>query len=179
MIATAQSKKSSTSHVISVAKFQRFFQTVANPAVDKEDLKCYSDFINHKFHDLLLRGEATAKANSRVFMGRSICRLPTAFRNISRNSRSRAKRSTRGQFLEQLAARPPLNPSYGEDVEDRLPEIAGRLERSARSHLWHHRCQSEEPGIRARAEVLSHFRSAAVVCDNGRVVGAAFSWIQR
>jgi stage III sporulation protein SpoIIIAA len=27
-------------------------------------------------------------------------------------------------------------------------------------------------------EVLSHFRSAAVVCDNGRVVGAAFSWIQ-
>lgn len=102
MIATAQSKKSSTSHVISVAKFQRFFQTVASPDVDKEDLKCYSDFINHKFHDLLLRGEATAKANSRVFMGRSICRLPTAFRNISRNSRSRAKRSTCGRFSNSL-----------------------------------------------------------------------------
>jgi hypothetical protein len=27
--------------------------------------------------------------------------------------------------LEQLAARPPLNLSYGEDVDDRLPEIAG------------------------------------------------------
>lgn len=30
-------------------------------------------------------------------------------------------------ILEQLAARPPLNPSYDEDVEDRLPEIAGGL----------------------------------------------------
>src|SRR5258707_5496036 len=113
MIATAQSKKSSTSHVISVAKFQRFFQTVASPDVDNEDLKCYSDFINHKFHDFLLRGEATAKANSRVFMGPFDLPITNGLQeHIQEFEKSSGEIDLRS-ILEQLAARPPLNPSYG------------------------------------------------------------------
>ena len=52
-------------HVIGVARFERFFRTAAGVNVDKQDLKRYSDFINHKVYDLLVRGVAIAKANDR------------------------------------------------------------------------------------------------------------------
>src|SRR5580704_16145201 len=51
--------------VMGVAKFERFFRRAAGVTVDKDDLKRYSDFVNSKLHDLLLIGEATAKANLR------------------------------------------------------------------------------------------------------------------
>jgi hypothetical protein len=66
MIAAAQSNKRPISHVMSVAKFERFFRIAAGLDVDKQDLKRYSDFINRKLYDLLVRAEAVAKANGRV-----------------------------------------------------------------------------------------------------------------
>src|ERR1700716_4415299 len=68
MIAAVQSNKRPSSHVISVAKFERFFRIAAGLDVDKQDLKRYSDFINQKIYDLLLRGQAAAKANGRVII---------------------------------------------------------------------------------------------------------------
>jgi uncharacterized protein DUF1931 len=50
---------------MSIAKFERFFRVAAGLDVDKSDLKRYSDFVNQKIYDLLLRGQATAKANGR------------------------------------------------------------------------------------------------------------------
>ena len=52
-------------HVMGIARFERFFRAAAGLDVDKEDLKRYADFINRKIHDLLIRGEAVAKANGR------------------------------------------------------------------------------------------------------------------
>ena len=35
---------------------------------DKQDLKRYSDFINHKIYDLLVQAEAAARTNGRVII---------------------------------------------------------------------------------------------------------------
>jgi len=35
------------------------------PAPDKADLRRYSDFVNHKVYDLLLRAQAIAKSTTR------------------------------------------------------------------------------------------------------------------
>jgi Domain of unknown function (DUF1931) len=51
--------------VSAVVKFERFFRVAAGLDVDKSDLKRYGDFINKKLYDLLLRGQAAAKANAR------------------------------------------------------------------------------------------------------------------
>jgi hypothetical protein len=51
--------------LMGIAKFERFFR-VAD--VDKSDLRRYSDFVNGKIYDLLLRGQAAAKANGRVII---------------------------------------------------------------------------------------------------------------
>jgi Domain of unknown function (DUF1931) len=45
MIAAAQSRDRLHSHVMSVAKFERFFRVTAGLDVDKQDLKRYSDFV--------------------------------------------------------------------------------------------------------------------------------------
>ena len=44
--------------VMTVDKFERFFRAAAGLDVDKKDLKRYSDFVDHKIYDLLLRGKA-------------------------------------------------------------------------------------------------------------------------
>ncbi|MEA2740023.1 MAG: hypothetical protein QOH05_3330, partial [Acetobacteraceae bacterium] len=38
-----------------VTKFERFFRVAASLDVDEHDLKRYTDFVNHKIYDLLLR----------------------------------------------------------------------------------------------------------------------------
>ncbi|MEY2591708.1 MAG: hypothetical protein QOJ67_3692, partial [Acidimicrobiaceae bacterium] len=51
--------------VMAVSAFERLFRVAAGLDVDKDDLKRYSDFVHEKIHDLLIRGEANAKANVR------------------------------------------------------------------------------------------------------------------
>jgi hypothetical protein len=69
----AQREIDRSTHVMGVARFERFFRTAARLDVDKQDLKRFSEFINHKIYDLLLRAEAdpglshgAAAARSRI-----------------------------------------------------------------------------------------------------------------
>lgn len=127
MIAALQWNMPPTSHIMSVAKFERFFRTVASLDVDKQDLKRYSDFISQKLHDLLLRAQAAAKANGRALLepfGLPIAKgLQECVHEFERLDEELELRP----ILDHLAARPPLDLAYGEDVEARLPEIVGGL----------------------------------------------------
>ena len=127
MIAAAESSKKNTSHVMSVAKFERFFRIAAGLDVDKQDLKRYSDFINKKIYDLLVRAEATAKANGRAIIEpvdlpitKGLEECIQEFENIDEQIELRP-------ILEHLAAQPPLDLAYGEDTEDQLPVVVGGL----------------------------------------------------
>jgi hypothetical protein len=126
MIAAVQSNTTPASHVMSVAKFERFFRIAAGLDVDKQDLKRYSDFINQKIYDLLLRAQAAAKANGRAII--EPFDLPITkglqesiqFRKIDEQIELRP-------ILDQLTLQPPLNLAYGEETEGRLPEVVGGL----------------------------------------------------
>jgi hypothetical protein len=127
MIAAAQSNKRPTSHVMSVAKFERFFRIAAGLDVDKQDLKRYSDFINRKLYDLLVRAEAVAKANGRVVIEpfdlpitKGLQQSIDEFENIDEEIELRP-------ILEHPAGQPPLELAYGEDIEDQLPVFVGGL----------------------------------------------------
>jgi hypothetical protein len=48
-----------------MARFERFFRSAASLDVDKDDLRRYDAFIGWKVHDLLLIGQAPARANLR------------------------------------------------------------------------------------------------------------------
>ena len=51
--------------VMGFTKFERFFRAAGGVDVDRDDIKRYLDFVNDALYDLLLIGQATAKANVR------------------------------------------------------------------------------------------------------------------
>jgi Domain of unknown function (DUF1931) len=126
MIAAVQSNKVAT-HVMSVARFERFFRIAASLNVDKQDLKRYSDFINQKVYDLLLRGEATARANGRLIIEPFDLPITKGLQESIHAFKSIDEQIELRPILEQLTARLPLDLAYGEDTEARLPEVVGGL----------------------------------------------------
>jgi hypothetical protein len=81
--------------LMGIAKFERFFRLSAGLDIDKADLKRYSNFVNGKIYDLLLRGQAVAKANNRVSRSSlSTCRSPKGSRNASMSSEISTNKSS-------------------------------------------------------------------------------------
>jgi hypothetical protein len=114
-------------HIMAVARFERFFRVAAGLDVDKQDLKRYGDFVNHKIYDLLLRGQAAAKANGRptiqphdLPITKGLQECIHAFRNIDEEIELQA-------ILDHLTTRPPLDLAYDVETEAWLPEVAGGL----------------------------------------------------
>src|ERR1700730_16159430 len=112
---------------MSVAKFERFFRIAAGLNVDKQDLKRYSDFINQKVYDLLLRAEATAKANGRGIIEPFDLPITKRLQDSDREFQAVDEQSELHPSLDQLPPRPPLDHAYDQDTESQLPEIVGGL----------------------------------------------------
>ncbi len=114
-------------HIMGIARFERFFRAAAGLDVDKEDLKRYADFINRKIHDLLIRGAAVAKANGRDLI--QLIDLPITkgmqenvhrFKEIDETVELRP-------ILDRLIATPPLDLQLGEETEAELYAAGGGL----------------------------------------------------
>ena len=124
MIAAVQSNKSPTTHVISVARSERFFRIAAGLNIDKQR---YSDFINQKVYDLLLRAEATAKANGRGIIEPFDLPITKGLQESIHEFQEIDEQIELHPILDQLTARPPLDLAYDQDTESQLPEIVGGL----------------------------------------------------
>ena len=92
--------------VMGFVKFERFFRAAGSVDVDRDDIKRYLDFVNDAIYDLLLMGQATAKANARDIIEpwdlpitRGLQESIHAFENIDEEIELRP-------ILDQLAARP-------------------------------------------------------------------------
>ena len=113
--------------VMAVTKFERFFRVVAGLHVDKQDLRRYSDFVNQKIYDLLLRGQAAAKANGRdviephdLPITKGLQESIQAFGALDEDIELKA-------ILDHITARPPLHLAIGAEAESRLADSAGGL----------------------------------------------------
>jgi hypothetical protein len=113
--------------VTSVPRFKRFFRQVAEVDVDKDDLKRYTDFVNHKIHDLLIRAEAIAKANIRdvvqpwdLPITKGLQECIHAFRKLDHDIELEP-------ILEHLAQWPPLDLALSDETRDTLPMVFGGL----------------------------------------------------
>jgi hypothetical protein len=113
--------------VMAIAKFERFFRRVAGLDVDKSDLKRYSDFINQKIYDLLLRGEATARANGRDIIEPFDLPITKGLQESIHHFRTLDEEIELRPILDHLAARPPLDRAPSEETEAQFPDIAGGL----------------------------------------------------
>jgi hypothetical protein len=110
-----------------VARFERLFRMAAGLDIHKQDLKHYSDFINHKLYDLLVRAEATAKANGRDVIRPWDLPITKGLQESIHAFRQMDEEIALQPILDQLSARPPLDLAYSEETEARLPQVAGGL----------------------------------------------------
>ena len=110
-----------------VARFQRLFRAAAGVDVDKNDLKRYDDFIDRKIYDLLLIGQAHAKANARDVIQSSDLPVTKGLQESIHAFRRLDEEIELRPILEALAKRPPLDLAVAEETEHALPGIAGGL----------------------------------------------------
>jgi len=113
--------------IMSVDKFERFFRAAAGLEVDKSDLKRYSDFVNHKIYDLLLRGQAAAKANTRSVIEPFDLPITKGLQENIHAFERLDEAIELKSILDHLTRRPPLDLIYSEETEARLPDVAGGL----------------------------------------------------
>lgn len=111
--------------LMSISKFERFFRLAASLGVDKADLNRYDEFVNHEIYDLLLRAQATAKANARDIIFPQDLPITKGLQERMHEFRKLDERIELKPILDQLAKRPLLDLAYNEETEAALPEIAG------------------------------------------------------
>ncbi len=113
--------------VMAVTKFERFFRVVAGLDVDKQDLRRYSDFVNQKIYDLLLRGQATAMANGRDVIEPHDLPITKGLQESIQAFGALDEDIELKVILDHITARPPLHLAIGAETESKLPDIAGGL----------------------------------------------------
>ena len=113
--------------VMGFTKFERFFRAAGSVRVDRNDVKRYLDFVNDTIYDLLLIGQATAKANARDIIEpwdlpitKGLQESMHGFENIDEEIKLRP-------ILDNLASRPPLDTELSEDTQGRLPLLFGSI----------------------------------------------------
>jgi hypothetical protein len=115
-----------------VSEFERFFREAASLDIDKDDLRRYNDFVNRKIYDLLVIGQAKAKANGRDVIEDWDLPVTKGLQETIHDFRRMDEAAQLRPILEQLVALPELPPpglnmTYSEELERRLPGIAGGL----------------------------------------------------
>lgn len=113
--------------LMGVAKFERFFRAAGGIDVDKDDLRRYDEFVNHKLYDLLLMARNTAKANARDVIQPEDLPITKGLQESVHEFRELDEEIELQPILDDIAARPSLELEIAEETEARLPQIAGGL----------------------------------------------------
>jgi hypothetical protein len=113
--------------VMGFVKFERFFRAAGSVDVDRDDVKRYLDFVNDAVYDLLVMGQAAAKANVRDVILPWDLPITKGLQESIHRFQSIDEEIELRPILEDLAARPPLDAALTEDTEARLPLIFGGI----------------------------------------------------
>ena len=124
---TLRKSELKTTRVMSQAKFERFFQLAAGLDMDKKDLKRYSDFVNQKTYDLLIRGKATAKANRRDIIDPWDLPITKGLQERIHEFKEIDEEIELAPILNYMAERRPPDLTCSVETEAELPTIVGGL----------------------------------------------------
>ncbi len=113
--------------VMAVKQFERLFRESASLDIDKSDVKRLEDFINQQVYDLMIRGQANAKANLRDIIEIQDLPITKGLQEQIQYFKSLDEELELSVILENLAKLPPLALEYNEEVEQKLPEVVGAL----------------------------------------------------
>jgi hypothetical protein len=110
-----------------IPRFQRLFRAAASLDIDKDDLKRYDDFVDGKIYDLILIGQAHAKANARDIIEPHDLPVTKGLQECVHEFRKLEEEIELESLLERLAKHPPFELTVADETEAGLPELAGGL----------------------------------------------------
>jgi hypothetical protein len=113
--------------VMGFTRFERFFRAAGGVTVDRDDITRYLDFVDNAIYDLLLMGQATAKANARDIIEPRDLPVTKGLQESTHVFGRLDEEIELGPILESLAARPPLDYALSEATQARLPELFGGI----------------------------------------------------
>jgi hypothetical protein len=112
--------------VTNIANCERFFRAAAGLDIDKQDVRRYTDFVQRKTRDLLLRAQALAKANARDVIEPFDLPITKGLQESMHAYRALDEQSQL-QPLFDSAPQPQLDLAYGEETVAELPRVVGGL----------------------------------------------------
>ena len=113
--------------VMGLVKFERLFRAAGGVTVDRDDVNRYLDFVNDALYDLLLIGQATAKANVRDVIEPWDLPITKGLQESMHQFEKLEEEIELQPILESLAVRPPLDVTLDQETEARLPLIFGGI----------------------------------------------------
>ena len=113
--------------VMGLVKFERLFRAAGGVTVDRDDVNRYLNFVNDAIYDLMVIGQATAKANVRDVIEPWDLPITKGLQESMHQFEKLEEEIELQPILESLAARPPLDVTLDEETQARLPLIFGGI----------------------------------------------------
>lgn len=113
--------------VMGVAQFEKLFREAASLDIDKGDIKRLDDFVNERLHDLLLLSQSKAKANGRAAIDWIDVPVTKGLQESIHEFKKMDEALSVSDILEHLSKLPPMDLPYSEELEQKIPDLAGGI----------------------------------------------------
>jgi hypothetical protein len=113
--------------VSGISTVERFFRAAAGLDVDKSDVKRYQEFVGDKLVDVLIMGEATAKANDRDIVEPWDLPVTKGLQESVHQFQKMEEAVELEPILERLVGWPQLDRPPSEETQQRLPDLIGGM----------------------------------------------------
>ena len=110
-----------------IHRLEKLFRRTGDLTLDKSDTQRLENFVRRKIADLILRGEANAKANSRVVVEPWDLPITKGLQETIHRFRLMNAELQLTDYLAGMAGLPPSDLAIGDETQARLSEIAGGL----------------------------------------------------
>ena len=110
-----------------IHQIEHFFRVAAGLEIDKEDIRRYYEFVEEKIRDLLLMAQRTAKANDRIRVEPRDLPITKGLQESMHAFEALDVDIGLEPILEKAIPEPRIDLAYSDEIEARLPAIAGGL----------------------------------------------------
>ncbi|MBW0088776.1 DUF1931 family protein [Pseudonocardia sp. KRD-184] len=110
-----------------VPVFERFFRSVAQLKVDRNDVKRFREFVDEMVDDIAIAGRNSARANGRDVIAPMDLPITKGLQERMREFDKLDEAADIRTVLAGVVRRPPADVTFSEETEEMLPEVFGGL----------------------------------------------------
>jgi hypothetical protein len=114
-------------HPSGIPVFERFFRSVGNITIDKNDVRRFRQFVDTQIDDIAVAGRNSAKWNGRDVIVAQDLPITKGLQERMREFDKLEEADQIREVLRQVVRRPPADVTFDEETEQLLPEVFGGL----------------------------------------------------